>query len=268
MSASTAKFALMIFCAASMLCGTLSAQNSLLTGRAIGGIKIDAEGVLNEGTSLLDSEVRDRIAKGIENSDDQVNSAVKLRMISLKGLEAAINKAAQSGEEVSSEINYMAGLQRIEYVIVEPETNDIILAGPGEGFELNKEGLVIGSKSGTPVIQLQDFLVAMRSVEAARRGQGVSVSIDPTQQGIARLQQFFNGLKKNRQSFNPSMQKKVEQAMGKQDIRLTGVPTDSRFSQVLVAADYKMKRLGMGLEPAPIKNFPPYQCCSSILDGV
>lgn len=223
----------------------------------MGGVKIDADGVLSN-KKTLDPEVRSRIAKGLENTDDQIKSAASLRMISLKGLEAAITKAAKAGEKVSSEVAYMAGLQRIEYIIVEPETNDVILAGPGEGFELNDQGLVVGTKSGTPVIQLEDFLVAMRSVDAARTGQGVSVSIDPTEQGIQRLQQFFNGLRKSKQNFDPAMQTKVEEAMGQQNIRLTGVPTDSRFSQVLVAADYKMKRLGMGLEPAPIKDFPSF----------
>ena len=259
MWASSAKFALTMFFAVVMLCGTTLAQNNNgLIGRQVGGIEIDANGVLSGQKTLLDSEVRDRIAKGIEKSDAQIKSSAKLRMISLKGLEAAISKAAEAGEQVSSEVKYMAGLQRIEYVIVEPETNDIILAGPGEGFELDDQGNVVGSKSGTPVIQLQDFLVAMRSVDAARRGAGVSVSIDPTQEGIVRLQKFFNGLKKSNTSFSPSMQPKVEKAMGPQEISLTGVPLDSRFSQVLVAADYKMKRLGMGLEPAPIKNFPSF----------
>lgn len=261
MSARIAKFALMICCAASILSGTaIAQQNGGFFGqqRQVGGVKIDAEGVLSGGKSVLDSEVRNRIAKGLEKTDDQIKSASKLRMISLKGLEAAIAKSAEAGEKLPSEVNYMAGLQRIEYIIVEPEKRDIILAGPGEGFELNDQGDVVGSESGTPVIQLQDFLVAMRSVDAARTGQGVSVSIDPTEQGVQRLQQFFTSLKKNNRNFEPSMQPKVEAAMGQQNIRLTGVPTDSRFSQVLVAADYKMKRLGMGLEAAPIKNFPSF----------
>jgi hypothetical protein len=152
----------------------------------------------------------------------------------------------------------MAGLQRIEFVILSPETNDIILAGPGEGYKVNAQGVVVGEKSGTPVIHLEDFLVAMRSVDNARTGQGVSVSIDPTEQGIKNLEQFYRRLKQSGKPFHPSMQPLVEQAMGEQMIRLTGVPADSRFSQVLVAADYKMKRLGMGLEKAPIKNFPSF----------
>ncbi len=259
-----ARFAIVaiLFCFATLIpCETSLGQafgGLGLGNRAVGGVKIDAQGVLSSEKALLDSETRARILKGLEKSDSQIKSPTELRMISLKGLEAALASALESGGEVSSEARYMAGLQRIEYLIVEPETNDIILAGPGEGFELNDQGVVVGSKSGTPVVQLEDFLCAIRSADAARTGQGISVSIDPTQQGIQRLQQFFSGLKKSRQSFDPSMQTKVEKAMGQQNIRLTGVPSDSRFSQVLVAADYKMKRLAMGLEPAQIDNFPSF----------
>ena len=249
-------FAALIPCESSL--GQGFGLGSGLNNRAVGGVKIDAKGVLSEGKALLDPEIRERIAKGLEKSDAQIKSATELRMISLRGLEAAIAKALESGGTVSNEARYMAGLQRIEYVIVEPETNDIILAGPGEGFKVNDQGVVVGSKSGTPVVQLEDFLCAIRSADAARTGQGISVSIDPTQQGIQRLQQFFTSLKRNRQGFDPSMQPKVEKAMGQQTISLTGVPTDSRFSQVLVAADYKMKRLAMGLDSAPIDNFPSF----------
>ncbi len=52
------------------------------------------------------------------------------------------------------------------------------------------------------------------------------------------------------------MQSHIEQAVGEQVITLTGVPKDSHFAHVLVAADYKMKRISMGLDAAPIDNFP------------
>ncbi len=39
----------------------------------------------------------------------------------------------------------------------------------------------------------------------------------------------------------------MREAFGPQLIKLTGVPSDSHFAQTLVAADYQMKRIGMGL---------------------
>ena len=229
-------------------------NNTFFSTGVVGGVKIDTRGVVQGVTDVMNPAVRKRIAEGLKNADNAVLNATKLRMVSLRGLEAQFNRAKSNKTQLPLEVNYMAGLQRIEYIILAPETNDIILAGPAEGFKMNRKGVVVGEKSGTAVIHAEDFLVAMRSVENARRGQGVSVSIDPTAEGIKR----YNKVTSQLRGFNASMQPKLEQAMGPQTIRLTGVPTDSRFSQVLVAADYKMKRLGMGHEAAPIDNFPSF----------
>ncbi len=43
-----------------------------------------------------------------------------------------------------------------------------------------------------------------------------------------------------------------------QKISVTGVPGDSHFARVIVAADYKMKRLAMRFEPTPIKGLPSF----------
>ena len=39
-----------------------------------------------------------------------------------------------AGQPVSDEMKYLAGLLRIHYVFFYPETGDIVLAGPAEGF--------------------------------------------------------------------------------------------------------------------------------------
>ena len=231
--------------------------NNFQTG-VVGGVKIDVSGVISSGNRTVDPDLRKLVEKSLQQGDTELTTPADLRMISLRGLEAAIIRARESGQPLPQEVQYMAGLQRIEYVILAPETNDVIIAGPGEGWKLDAAGNIVGSKSGSPVIHLEDFLVAMRSVDAARTGQGVSVSIDPTEQGVRQLQQFYKNMSANNVSFNPGMQPEVEKAMGPNIITLTGVPADSRFSQVLVAADYKMKRLSMGLEPAPIAGLPSF----------
>ncbi len=47
-------------------------------------------------------------------------------------------------------------------------------------------------------------------------------------------------------------------AMGPQKITLTGVPTDSHFARVMVAADYRMKRYAMHLEKSPVAEMPSF----------
>jgi hypothetical protein len=50
----------------------------------------------------------------------------------------------------------------------------------------------------------------------------------------------------------------MERAVGPQTITLTGVSPESHFAQVLVAADWQMKRLGMGLVPSPVDGLTSY----------
>ncbi len=49
-----------------------------------------------------------------------------------------------------------------------------------------------------------------------------------------------------------------EQQLGPQQISVTGVPETSHFARVLVAADYRMKRVSMGFEPSPVKGLPSF----------
>jgi hypothetical protein len=50
----------------------------------------------------------------------------------------------------------------------------------------------------------------------------------------------------------------MKRALGPQQITLTGVPTDSHLARILVSSDYHMKRIGMNLEPSPVKALPSF----------
>ena len=54
------------------------------------------------------------------------------------------------------------------------------------------------------------------------------------------------------------LEQQMKQAFGPQQVSLTGIPENSHFARVLVAADYRMKRLAMKLDPSPIRGFPSY----------
>lgn len=224
------------------------AQNNNNNNDAVGGIRIDTKGVLQNNPIDLSHDIRSQINKSLKTADTDLNKP-GLRAFSLRKLEQTMLNHKSSGEQLPPAVKYMAGIQRIEYVMISPSGDDILIAGPGEGLTTNKDGVVVGSESGMPAIHLQDFLVAMRSVQNARTGKGISVSIDPTEDGVRNVQKLMKRMKPS--TFTPDSAKALEDACGPQNITLTGVPKDSRFSNVLVAADYKMKRLAMGLEPAP-----------------
>jgi hypothetical protein len=230
-----------------------------LVNRVVGGVKIDAHGVVSNADGVVDPALKRAILESIQRSaNSSIQQSSSLRLISLRRLEEALAQSKESGQPLAPEFAFMAGLQRIEFVVVSPEQDDIFIGGPAEGWKLNEQGIVVGNQSGNPVIQLEDFLAALRSSEAARTGHGISVSIDPTEQGTKNFVQLSNQMKSQGGSFDPQMKNRLERAMGDQVISLTGVPADSRFAQVLVAADYKMKRFSMGFEPAPINDLPSY----------
>ena len=91
-----------------------------------------------------------------------------MRKVSLRQLEAAIAEHRKNGTPISDDMRYLAGMQRIQYVFVYPEHNDIVLAGPGEGWKLNDAGRSRRHHDRTgPVLLLDDLLVAFRSVPQA-----------------------------------------------------------------------------------------------------
>lgn len=225
--------------------------------QAIGGISISTEGVIVEASKSDVAKTRDALAKDLaaRKVAEGLGETTELRMISLRGIEAAL-AAADKGtiDDLPPEVRYLAGIQRIQYVFVYPEQNDIVLAGPGEGWRIDANANVVGETTGRPVVRLEDLLVAFRHVEDAGTGRGISVSIDPNQERLGKLQAFLGSVR----SFDSRVLKEAERIAGPQEISLTGVPTDSRFARVLAAADYRMKRIAMNLEKSPVAKLPSF----------
>ena len=97
--------------------------------------------------------------------------------------------AAAASQPIPDAVRFLAGLQRVKYVLVYPEKKDIVLAGPAEGWRVDTMGSVVGATSGRPVLTLDDLMVAMRVAESSNRS-GISCSIDPTPEGLQRVQQL------------------------------------------------------------------------------
>ncbi len=173
----------------------------------------------------------------------------------MRRLEAAIAESKKLGQPLSNEVRLLAGLQNIRYVFVYPEEHDIVLVGFAEGWKVDDRGHLVGQTTGRPVILLDDLLVALRSANETAAG-GITCSIDPSPEGLPRLSEYVKTLTT---IDNPqTTMHTIEQLLGPQTISLHGVPPTSHFARVLVAADYRMKRLGMNFEPAPVAGLPSY----------
>jgi len=223
--------------------------------RSVGGISILADGQLGNAEVDVMGELSQLRSEALEPIPAGLNQTTELRKISLNQLDQAIAECLAQGKDLPDAIKYLGGLQQIQYVFVYPEQNDIVLVGPGEGWDIDKRGNVVGLTTRRPVMLLDDLLVALRTARQAAQG-GISCSIDPTAEGLARLQQHSKGL---RTIGNPTQTgADIENALGPQDITVHGVPDKSHFARVLVAADYRMKRLAMNFEPVPIRGMPGF----------
>ena len=220
----------------------------------VAGIDVDAAGVLK--VRQFDPRLaRQRFAAARNNGDADVMRPADLRKISLNRLEAAIAARLAAGESIDTEMQALAGLTAVEYVFFYPETNDIVIAGPAEGFFEDPTDRLIGMETGRPVVLLEDLVTALRAYAPGGRGTSViSVSIDPTAEGLQRMNQFLTSV---RGRVQPSDARRLasglKQNLGLQTVTFRGIPTSTHFARVLVEADYRMKLIGIGLERLPVR---------------
>jgi hypothetical protein len=228
---------------------------SNLNQKAVGGIAIDTDGVLTNIDVSAREPLRQLRRRVLEQAPGDLAQPAAMRKVSLRGLNDALRGQIENAKPLTDAMKYLAGLQQIQYVFVYPEQHDIVLVGPGEGWKVDGYGDLVGATTGKPLMLLDDLIVALRAAKDASRSE-ITCSIDPTQEGVARLREFAAKL---RGIVEPlATRTAIEKTLGPQNITVTGVPPTSHFAQVLVAADYRMKRLAMNFDPAPIRGLPSY----------
>ncbi|TWT97500.1 DUF1598 domain-containing protein [Neorhodopirellula pilleata] len=227
-------------------------------GQAVGGVMIDPQGNVRAATPAEQKEMAEVIRAAMNEPAGQLAQVTEKRVISLAKLQNALRQVHETGGHIGDEAAFLAGLQRIEYVVVDEENQDLLLVGPAEPWELRADGSVVGKQSGGSVLRLDDLLTAFQSVETARRDGGIRCSIEPTAEGRMRLRSFLKNVKL-RPGQNPAfLEAGMREAFGAQMVSLAGVPTTSRFARTLVAADFEMKRIAMALTESPVRGLPSY----------
>ena len=152
----------------------------------------------------------------------------------------------------------MAGLTRVQYVFVYPSEEgpgEVVIAGPAEGWMVDATGRVVGVETGSPTILLEDLAAALRVFPPGHPAdRTIGCSIDPTQEGLAALQATINGIGRVNPRVSPAdIAGMLRESLGHQQVSVQGVSSASHFAQVLVEADYRMKLIAIGLEPAPVR---------------
>jgi len=231
---------------------TALAQPGFFGGQAVGGIAVDPQGIVRN----LDPRAREELAaERRQVFGDGAGAACELRKVSLAKVIAALEDSLTKKIALPAEVLFLGGLERVTHVFVDPAGHDIVLAGPADRITVDAAGTIVGAKSGRPLLHLEDLIVALRAIDKAREG-GILCSIDPTPEGRKKLQAF---LSRQQTIGDPERTfRGMEEAVGSQVVTVGGVPGDTRFAQVLVAADYRMKRIGMGLDDSGLPALPSY----------
>jgi hypothetical protein len=128
------------------------------------GIIVDSEGVLKrikreDNGDWLAQLKRDSAARPKAESAKRQSA---LRKISLTRLERAVSLRRALGKPVDREMLVLAGLQRIEYILLYPETGDLVIAGPAGDWTYDHEGRTISAQTGRPLVRLDDLITVWR----------------------------------------------------------------------------------------------------------
>lgn len=237
--------------------GQVQQQQGVTVQLPVLGVSVDADGLLK---AQLFSDVTGRVAQerllaAQGRQQKQVAAVSPARKISLRRLSEEIRRVGTDG--LTDEMRNLAGLKRIEAVYLLPEERDILIAGPAANWLEDLAGRARAVDDGHPTLWLDDLLTALRTfAPGAGLDTWVACSIDPTAEGQAAFREFMQQIPRivsaaQQAELARSCPEEMARRLGLADIRVWGLPPDSRLATVLIEADYRMKLMAVGLEPAP-----------------
>ena len=208
------------------------------------GVSVDAGGVLRrtefKNNNDLLKDIRRDALKKMESGN--VFKTSNLRKISLNRLEKECQLLAAEGKDPSEVMQRLAGIYEIKYLLVFPETGDIVIAGPAGEWRTDVEGVAVNVKTGMPLFRLDDLVVCLRN--AIEHDGKFGCSIDPRQANLQAVQNYVSTTKLKGKRFLQGLQN----SLGYQDISVDGIDPQSIVARVIVEADYRMKLVGVNLE--------------------
>lgn len=211
------------------------------------GVLVEPGGVLRTASKLETTgrlnDLVNRARKADLNAD--MAQQTDLRFISIRRLEEAVRERREAGMPVVETMRNLGGLVRLRYVMVLPEERDILIGGPAEPWRYDATGQPVGEVSGRPTLQLDDLVTLLRTFSKSG-SRGFMCSIDPRPEGMKAITEYVNKTNDQGVSNVKGYTRALQNKLGMQDVRLEGIPNDSRVARVIVEADYRMKMIGIG----------------------
>ena len=172
------------------------------------GVWLDTDGSVrvrevDEKQQLTVMKVRARAAA-------EAGKAEKLVYLSLPRLIARVRDLRERHQDIPEELQYLGGMTRLQYVFVFPKDHDLVIAGPAEPWQVIRPGnagggggapvpagyeYVVGKRSGRPVMQLDDLIVAIRTAHE-NGGNLFGCALDPSPDSVQKAEaverQYFS----------------------------------------------------------------------------
>lgn len=219
-----------------------------------GGVFVDAQGVLAAIPRSASQTLTPKFLDQLHGQQDQLSTQdwrqpATHRHLSLLGIAREWRQLHDVHQSPDVVLRTLAGLQRIDYVILDETTHDVILVGPAGPWTLDASGRAVSETTGRPVMQLDDLIVVLHNMLLGSRQ--MVCAITPTQDGLARAREFAITRSNTPVAAGRRAQwlEDLREALGHQKIDVWGVAPDTRVARVLVEADHHMKQIGIGLQP-------------------
>lgn len=215
----------------------------------VNGVYADPQGTLRfSPQDVSQAAIRKALPAEKQEKNKNTRSSSPLRYVSLRRLEAAIAARQRQHLPLTEEILTLAGLQRIQYLMLYPETEDLVLAGPAGDWQVEPDGRIVAVETGLPIVRLDDLLTLWRRRQV-HKTSAFGCSISPRQAGLAKTQAYLR--ETNSQPIDsrhrPAWLTGLRKSLGQQEVEFFGMAANSHVARVLLVADYHMKLIGMGL---------------------
>ncbi len=218
-----------------------------------GGIYVDRDGLMVRLDSRRDSELqgirRDQFDGMFSDKGQDVREASSMRKVSLVRLQRQLQLLQLRNERADQAMQNLAGIYKIQYVLVYPEQRDIVIAGPAGPWKENSNGRLVNTNNGKPVLKLDYLVELMRNAYSANPTFGCSIA--PRAANLLKAKQYLanhNGKTLTPQNTDAWIQG-LGQSVGRQDVEVFGTDNQTHLAQILVEADHHMKLVGLGEVP-------------------
>ena len=217
----------------------------------VGGVYIDTDGTVKVRTTETAGDLAaQRLRAKALNAGAKADGG--LTYVSIPRVLEQAKALAAEGKELPDDLRYLAGLTSVRYVFMFPGEKDLVIAGPAEPIDATNTLNAFGKITGRPVLHLDDLVTALRMAAAADRVRGTvpfGCSIDPAPDSLDKSAAV---MRDHARSSRGERMKAMKDALGPQKVSLFGAPDNSRLSFVTLAADYKLKRMCLALDPIPV----------------